>query len=66
MDHLQSVQYIFSDRLFRIPDYQRGYAWEEQQWRDLLEDLELLPDESDHFTGTLVVSRWRVDAAKGE
>ncbi len=63
MDHLQSVQYIFSDRLFRIPDYQRGYAWEEQQWLDLLEDLELLPDESDHFTGTLAVSRAPVPAA---
>ena len=57
MDHLQSAQHIFSDRLFRIPDYQRGYAWEEQQWLDLLEDLELLPDEKHHFTGTLVVSR---------
>ena len=57
MDHIQSVQHIFSDRLFRIPDYQRGYAWEEQQWLDLLEDLELLPEEKDHFTGTLVVSR---------
>ena len=23
-----SIENIFSGRLFRIPDYQRGYAWE--------------------------------------
>lgn len=57
MDHLQSVQHIFSDRLFRIPDYQRGYAWHHQQWVDLLEDLELLAEGRDHFTGTLVLCR---------
>ena len=57
MDNLQSAQHIFSDRLFRIPDYQRGYAWHHQQWVDLLEDLELLADGRDHFTGTLVLCR---------
>lgn len=55
MQHLQSVQDIFQHKLFRIPDYQRGYAWEEEQWIDLLEDLELLEDDQEHYTGTLVI-----------
>lgn len=57
VDYLQSVQHVFSHRLFRIPDYQRGYAWHHQQWIDLLEDLELLAEGRDHFTGTLVLCR---------
>ncbi|AIQ56941.1 hypothetical protein PBOR_08320 [Paenibacillus borealis] len=55
MQHLQSIQDIFQHKLFRIPDYQRGYAWEENQWLDLLEDLELLEDDQEHYTGTLVI-----------
>lgn len=55
MQHLQSVQDIFQHKLFRIPDYQRGYTWEENQWLDLLEDLELLEDDQEHYTGTLVI-----------
>ena len=39
----------------QVPDYQLGYAYEEQQWRDLVEDLELLPAGPDHFTGTVVL-----------
>jgi hypothetical protein len=27
MKELESLQSIFKNRLFRIPDYQRGYAW---------------------------------------
>ncbi len=56
MTDLLSIQSIFSQRLFRIPDYQRGYAWGSKEWQDLVDDLELLPDGKDHFTGTLVVS----------
>jgi uncharacterized protein with ParB-like and HNH nuclease domain len=54
-DMVKTIGEIFSNQVFRIPDYQRGYAWEEKQWDDLLEDLELLPDGRSHFTGTLVL-----------
>jgi uncharacterized protein with ParB-like and HNH nuclease domain len=46
---------IFSDCLFCVPDYQRGYAWENRQRAELLEDLELLPANKHHYTGTLVL-----------
>jgi len=53
---VKSISEIFSNRSFRIPDYQRGYAWKkEKQLIDLWQDLELLPNNRDHFTGTLVL-----------
>jgi uncharacterized protein with ParB-like and HNH nuclease domain len=55
-DMKKSVAEIFSNQVFRIPDYQRGYAREEKQWDELLEDLDLLPEWRNHFTGTLVLS----------
>lgn len=55
MQHLQTVQEIFQDKLFRIPDYQRGYAWEPRHWQDMLDDIELLEDHQEHYTGTLVI-----------
>jgi len=55
MDNLLTLERVFTGRLFQIPDYQRGYAWEEKQWRDLVEDLELLLEGKDHFMGTLIL-----------
>ncbi|MCE7698567.1 MAG: DUF262 domain-containing protein [Methanobacterium paludis] len=37
-----------------MPDYQRGYSWENQHREDLLEDLELINDKG-HYTGTVVL-----------
>src|SRR5688572_19299509 len=55
MKHVYSLQQLFEDRLFVVPEYQRGYAWEERQIDELLEDLETLPAGSDHYTGTVVL-----------
>jgi uncharacterized protein with ParB-like and HNH nuclease domain len=51
MDYLKTVEEVFSNRLFHVPDYQRGYAWEEQQLREFLEDMELLEENKEHFMG---------------
>lgn len=58
---LKSLNEIFGQgkRVFRIPDYQRGYSWEEQQRTDLLTDIEYLISsgyEYRHYTGTIVAS----------
>lgn len=50
-----SIQEFFNGRYFNIPDYQRGYAWEKEHCLDLLNDLELLPADFDHYTGTVVL-----------
>ena len=31
---LQPLSLLFQNRLFRIPDYQRGYAWQQPQLTD--------------------------------
>lgn len=46
---------IFEQRIIRIPDYQRGYAWQEQQLNDFWEDLVHLSPERVHYTGVLTL-----------
>ena len=53
MNELQNLVQIFQNRLFRIPDYQRGYAWQDSQLRDFWEDLVNLQPERNHYTGLL-------------
>jgi len=51
MQSVYTVQELFTDKVLRIPDYQRGYAWKEQQLEDFWEDLEYLGPDKDHYTG---------------
>ncbi len=55
MNNIVSLDELFHKRLFRVPDYQRGYSWESQQVREFLDDLDLLPDGRYHYTGTIVL-----------
>lgn len=52
---LKSLSKIFTETIFRIPDYQRGYAWENKQLLDFWNDLEQLPKNKKHYTGVLTV-----------
>lgn len=52
---LFTLSKIFTERLFRIPDYQRGYAWTEPQWRDYWNDIQQIDDGSNHYTGVLTL-----------
>ena len=47
-NQLKSLEDLFDGRFLRIPDYQRGYAWQEHQLNDFWEDLEVLEDEHIH------------------
>lgn len=62
MKDLPTLQDLFNNAVFKIPDYQRGYSWENQQREDLLEDLELLNNKG-HYTGTIVLKER--DSVKG-
>lgn len=57
MQTLESLKSIFKDRLFKIPDYQRGYAWQERQLKDFWEDIVNLPNEKFHYTGLLSLKK---------
>jgi uncharacterized protein with ParB-like and HNH nuclease domain len=54
----QNLSELFSTRIFRTPDYQRGYAWSEKQLSELWDDLEEIhindnEEYKKHYTGTI-------------
>ena len=49
-------QLLLSDWLFEIPIFQRSYAWEEENLRDLWDDLYYLGDR-EHYFGTILVKK---------
>lgn len=55
MKELQTLADIFSKRIFRIPDYQRGYAWGEKQLVEFWEDLINLSSDRSHYTGVISI-----------
>lgn len=63
-NELFTLNQIFNDRIFRIPDYQRGYAWGESQLKAFWEDLVTLDADRKHYTGLISIqavpeSKWR-------
>lgn len=55
MSDLKNLRDLFATTYFRIPDFQRGYAWGARQREDLWDDLESLPVGMRHYMGTLFV-----------
>lgn len=50
---------ILSGGLYRIPNYQRGYAWTSKEVNDLIDDLEYVTDDEsieDHYLNSVVVA----------
>jgi uncharacterized protein with ParB-like and HNH nuclease domain len=52
---LQSLSKLFTEKLLRIPDYQRGYSWREKQLREFWSDLEQLDGDGHHYLGVLTL-----------
>jgi len=66
---LKSLDTVFTKKVFRIPDYQRGYAWQHEQLKAFWEDLLNLSDRRNHYTGVLTLrqvprTKIRNDAAE--
>ena len=41
---------------FKVPEYQRQYAWQEDQWEDMWNDMmEVMENGESHFLGSIVV-----------
>ncbi len=55
MEQLMSISKIFSEKIFRIPDYQRGYAWTIKEIEDFWGDLCRLEDKKNHYVGVLTL-----------
>lgn len=57
MKDLKTFDDLFSgDCLFRIPNYQRGYAWQRPQINDFWEDLINLRKQM-HYTGMITIKK---------
>ncbi|MEO6202458.1 MAG: DUF262 domain-containing protein [Nitrospirales bacterium] len=57
---LLTLKDIFDDgkRQLSVPDYQRGYSWENEQRNDLMGDIQQIRSQKHrHFTGTVVASK---------
>ena len=54
---LFSVSRIFTESIFRIPDYQRGYAWREKQLKDFWNDVSQLEPGKNHYTGVITLEQ---------
>lgn len=52
---LKSLSRIFSETIFRIPDYQRGYSWQLKHLKDFWSDIEQLSLGQSHYTGVLTL-----------
>jgi len=49
---------LFNGKIFRVPDYQRGYAWEEKQLQELWDDIEEIPESNGvHYTGAVYLEK---------
>lgn len=52
---LYSLAKIFSDYIYRIPDYQRGYSWTKTELSDFWDDLVRLNENNNHYVGVLTL-----------
>lgn len=50
---------LLRDGLYIVPEYQRFYSWERNQWQDIWDDINSirLSGSADHYCGTVVVER---------
>lgn len=47
---------VFEKSVFNIPKYQRAYSWEENNWRELWDDIKnnVLEKDKEHFLGAVI------------
>ncbi len=64
-NELHPLSLLFQNRLFRIPDYQRGYAWQQPQLVDFWDDLTNLQEGRYHYTGLLSLKVLKGAEVKG-
>lgn len=54
----QTLNQFFTKKIFVVPKYQRSYAWDTNNIRELYEDIqEALDTQSSHYIGTVVLAR---------
>jgi hypothetical protein len=65
-NQLRNLDKLFERKIFRVPDYQRGYAWGLRQLEDFWEDLMNLDGHRTHYTGVLTLEKINKDKITGD
>jgi len=60
-EQLKSISKLFSDNIFRIPDFQRGYAWTTKEVEEFWNDLIRLKHDKNHYVGVLTLEKVTFD-----
>ncbi len=48
---------VGNGKIHDVPKYQRDYSWDTEDWDDLWNDIEGIPDEQVHYMGYVVLQR---------
>src|SRR5664280_1998146 len=64
MEEPKSLDSLFKEKIFRIPDYQRGYAWGPDQLKAFWEDLVNLPRGRSHYMDVLTLNEVSSDGIR--
>lgn len=52
----RNIDELFAGKIFRVPEYQRAYAWIRKNWEDFWNDIkEGLDTETPHYWGTITL-----------
>lgn len=55
---MESLEKFYTGKIFKIPNYQRDYAWEISNIDDLFEDVfEAIETQTAHYIGTFILSK---------
>ncbi len=55
--HQQQISFLLGKKIYSIPRNQRKYVWKEDNWKNLLEDLDFLSQTGKyHFLGSIVLN----------
>lgn len=58
----ENVLKFFTGKYFRIPEYQRDYAWTTENVDELIEDIvEAIDTGTNHYLGTFILAKPRDD-----
>lgn len=60
--HEKSFTFMNGPIRIEIPFFQRGYVWNKDNWRDLIEDL--LDEKSSHFLGSIILKAIKTESGE--
>ena len=65
--HAANIESLLREKIFKIPSYQRAYAWQQENWEDFWNDLtDGLETNSIHYWGTITLRNTKEEPIEDE